>query len=194
MLVFTRPIQNRWQAQVSYVLSKTEGSVNNGGTTGAQQLSIETPEHHPDQPRRPRASRSPARVQGIRGLSDTEGRSCRSTRFIAGPVASLIRHSVASHRARSTGPRASTSGSRSRGAIGSIRCTSSTCDSRRSSTPGYNRFGVYADIENLFNVGTAITAQTRFPSAAISGNAVLFGSPSAVTPARQVTFGARWSF
>ncbi len=41
---------------------------------------------------------------------------------------------------------------------------------------GFNRFGVYADIENLFNAGTAITAQNRYPSAAISGNTVLFGS------------------
>ncbi|MGH9176674.1 MAG: hypothetical protein ACRD1H_20055, partial [Vicinamibacterales bacterium] len=59
---------------------------------------------------------------------------------------------------------------------------------------GFNRFGVYADIENVFNAGTVSSRQTRFPLAAISGNDVLFGWPTAVISARQVTFGARWSF
>jgi hypothetical protein len=34
----------------------------------------------------------------------------------------------------------------------------------------------------------------RFPSASIAGNTVNFGGVTAVTPARQITFGVRWSF
>ncbi len=58
----------------------------------------------------------------------------------------------------------------------------------------FHRFGVYADIENASNSGVVTVRNQRFPSVGISGNTVLFGSPTAVTPARQITFGARWSF
>jgi hypothetical protein len=34
----------------------------------------------------------------------------------------------------------------------------------------------------------------RFPSASIAGDTVNFGGVTAVTPARQITFGVRWSF
>ena len=43
MLVLTRPIQNRWQAQLSYVLSKTEGRVTSGGNAGVSSVQFETP-------------------------------------------------------------------------------------------------------------------------------------------------------
>ena len=43
MLVLTRPFQNRWQAQVSYVLSKTEGRVASGGFSGIQSTQFDTP-------------------------------------------------------------------------------------------------------------------------------------------------------
>jgi hypothetical protein len=59
---------------------------------------------------------------------------------------------------------------------------------------GINRFGVYLDVQNLFNAGTVTARQTRYPNRAISGSTVLFGDPTAVTPARQATVGLRWSF
>jgi hypothetical protein len=57
-----------------------------------------------------------------------------------------------------------------------------------------NRFGIYVDTLNLFNTATVTTRQTRTPSATISGETVLFEAPTAVQLARQVTFGGRWSF
>jgi hypothetical protein len=59
---------------------------------------------------------------------------------------------------------------------------------------GIHRFGVYIDVVNLFNVGTVTSRQTRYPNRGISGFNVLFGDPTAVTPARQGTVGLRWSF
>ena len=53
-----------------------------------------------------------------------------------------------------------------------------------------HRFGLYADMVNLFNTATITGVQTRFPS---SGG-VDFGAPTGVQGARQVTFGARWAF
>jgi hypothetical protein len=63
----------------------------------------------------------------------------------------------------------------------------------------FNRFGIYVDVDNLFNVGTVLTRQTRFPGASITsptGDSVFvdFGGAASVTAARQATFGLRWSF
>jgi len=57
-----------------------------------------------------------------------------------------------------------------------------------------NRFGIYADFVNLFNNDTVLTRQARVPSTTISGETVNFLAPLTVQGARQVTFGARWSF
>jgi hypothetical protein len=57
-----------------------------------------------------------------------------------------------------------------------------------------HRFGVYTDIANLFNTASIFTRQTRVPNTTILGETVLFNAPTAVQTARQVTFGGRWSF
>jgi len=57
-----------------------------------------------------------------------------------------------------------------------------------------HRFGIYADIVNLFNSGAVLTRQARFPSAVIDDETVLYKAPTSVLGARQVTFGARWMF
>ena len=57
-----------------------------------------------------------------------------------------------------------------------------------------HRFGVYADIVNLFNTASITTRQTRVPNTTISGATVLYKAPTGVQGARQVTFGGRWLF
>lgn len=57
-----------------------------------------------------------------------------------------------------------------------------------------HRFGVYADIYNLFNSAAVTTRQSRYPSTTISNATVLYKAPTAIQGARQVTFGARWGF
>jgi hypothetical protein len=57
-----------------------------------------------------------------------------------------------------------------------------------------HRFGVFADITNLFNSDGVTTRQARYPNTTISGATVLFGAPTAILGARQVTFGGRWGF
>ena len=92
------------------------------------------------------------------------------------------------------GPAASTSRSSRREATESIRLHIVDLRLEKVFSAGFNRFGVYADMENLFNVGTAITAQNRFPERDDFGEHRALRLATAVTPARQVTFGARWSF
>lgn len=57
-----------------------------------------------------------------------------------------------------------------------------------------HRFGVYADMVNLMNSSAITARQTRYPNTTISGATVLYGAPTGVQGARQITFGARWSF
>ena len=57
-----------------------------------------------------------------------------------------------------------------------------------------HRFGVYADIANLFNSASVLARQDRYPSTTISGATVLYKAPTDVQNARQVTIGGRWMF
>jgi hypothetical protein len=57
-----------------------------------------------------------------------------------------------------------------------------------------HRFGVFADITNLFNTASVTTRQARYPSTTISDATVLYKAPTAIQLARQVTFGGRWMF
>src|SRR5436190_1365892 len=43
MFVLQRALKNRWQGQVSYVLSKTEGTINNSSQAGLASGQFETP-------------------------------------------------------------------------------------------------------------------------------------------------------
>jgi hypothetical protein len=53
-----------------------------------------------------------------------------------------------------------------------------------------HRFGIYADMTNLFNTATITTRQARVPS---SGG-IDYQAPTVVQGARQITFGGRWAF
>lgn len=57
-----------------------------------------------------------------------------------------------------------------------------------------HRLGIFADMTNLFNNATITAVQTRYPSTTISGNTVLYRAPTRIQAARQVTFGAHWTF
>jgi len=63
---------------------------------------------------------------------------------------------------------------------------------------GTNRLAVYADIQNLFNAGTVIYVQDRYPLLSISGEGtsvdVPFEAPSQIYDPRRLILGARWSF
>ncbi len=57
-----------------------------------------------------------------------------------------------------------------------------------------HRFGVFVDVNNLFNTASITSRQARVPSTTISGETVLYKAPTGVQGARQATFGGRWSF
>jgi hypothetical protein len=53
-----------------------------------------------------------------------------------------------------------------------------------------HRFGVYADMVNLFNTNSVTARQATYPS---SGG-IAYKAPPTIQGARQITFGGRWSF
>ncbi|HET7696753.1 MAG TPA: TonB-dependent receptor [Vicinamibacterales bacterium] len=53
-----------------------------------------------------------------------------------------------------------------------------------------HRFGVYADMVNLFNDNAVTVRQATYPT---SGG-IAYQSPTGIQGARQITFGGRWSF
>jgi hypothetical protein len=59
---------------------------------------------------------------------------------------------------------------------------------------GKNRIALYADITNAFNESTITGVQVRVPDLVIGTETVEFEAPTGVIAPRQATFGARWSF
>jgi hypothetical protein len=199
MLVLSKRYTNRWQAQVSYVLSKAEGNVDN---TSGQQISTSIFEN-------PNLS-----------IVNTDGRSTNDRthefkilgsynipkvdvsvngffRAMSGrPYAAFAQYTtgllnaVTAQRRPFVEPR----GSRRRE-------RDATLDLRfeKNFNFGGDRLGVFMEILNVFNANTITTVQTRVPSSAITyapgeTQDVLFEAPTAVVAPRQIQLAARWSF
>lgn len=193
MFVLERRLANRWQARLSYVLSKTNGTVINSGTAGFASALTETPNS---------------------SLINRDGRvpldRPHEVKLFAGyqvPKAEFSINAYFRHlsgqtytpffRVTATRINWTTSNDIHLEPQGENRIPAlNMLDLRLEKvfTRDVHRFGIYADIENALNGSALLTRNARYPSASIAGNAVLFGGATAVTPARQITFGVRWSF
>jgi hypothetical protein len=199
MFVLQRALKDHWQAQVSYVLSKTEGTVNNSSSAGISSGQFETPNT---------------------ALINTDGASSFDVR---NEFKAFGSYQIPKIDVMASAYFLLTSGTpytgQARFSASSLNWTSSqlvnleapgthrndtlhTVDMRfeKLVNVAANRFGVYADISNLFNTGVVVSHQTRYPSLSltdpVSGESVVvaYGGPRAVNAARQLTFGFRWSF
>ena len=58
------------------------------------------------------------------------------------------------------------------------------------------RIAVYADIQNVFNEGTVLSKNARWPNVAIAGydDPIAFDAPQSLVAPRRFLLGARWSF
>ena len=191
MFVFSRPIENRWQTQISYVLSKTEGRVRSSGS--GQNTQFETPNTIlinrdgpvPIDPRHELKVFFGYQIPKVEVGANMYYRSVSGQtytpfqRFTAGTIGWTTSNDVWIE---------------PQGSYRNDRLNIVDLRLEKVFSSSFNRFGVYMDVENLFDVGTVTTRVDRYPSTAISGNTVLFGDATAVTAARQITFGARWSF
>jgi hypothetical protein len=193
MFVLSRAYANRWQAQVSYVYSKTKGTVTNGSFSGISSGQFETP------------NGILVNSEGLVGFDRTH-----ELKVFAGYQVPKLEISANVYYRMLSGTPWTPFQRVSAGTFnwtGSIDLNLEPRGSRRGETQqimdvrfekvfsvGTNRFGLYLDADNILNQGFVTGIQTRNPSASISGNTVLLGGPTAVNASRQLTFGGRWSF
>lgn len=193
MFVLTRGYANRWQAQVSYVYSKTKGTVTNGAFSGITSNQFHTP------------NLALVNADGLVGFDRTH-----EFKVFAGYTIPRLEISANAYYRYLSGLPWSpfqVVGSSTFNWTNSISLPLEPRGNRRMENQqlmdlrlekmvgiGANRFGLYLDAENLFNAGFMTGVQARNPSATIAGTAVPLGGFTSITAPRQLTFGARWSF
>jgi hypothetical protein len=206
MLVFQRAYKNRWQAQVSYVLSKTTGTVSNGSQTGFASGQFETPNTilvNADGPT-PFDRRHEMKVFAGYQIPVIEVNVSGYWRFLSGwPYTPQARVKASTL----NWTNAVNVNLREQGLLLTDDETNLDLRLEKVFNFGIHRFGVYADIQNVFNQATVLSVQTRYPDRTVSyhnpadadpaklTNVTLpFGSPLTVSAGRQLTLGFRWSF
>jgi len=193
MFVLTRGFADRWQAQVSYVYSKTKGTVTNGTFSGITSSQFQTP------------NLALVNADGLVGFDRKH-----ELKVFAGYQIPKLEISANMYYRYLSGLPWTPFQRVSSGTFnwtGSIDLNLEARGSRRNEAQqlmdlrfekvfqvGANRLGLYLDAENLLNAGFITAVQTRNPSVSISGTSVPLGGATSVTTARQLTFGGRWSF
>jgi hypothetical protein len=202
MFVLSKRYSDRWQAQASYVWSRSEGSINNGSSSIVTTNTWETPNlalvfnEGRVQNDRPHEFKLLGTYQiPVAEVSVSGYFRSLSGRTYAGfeRFGTSVINAPTAYRQPFVEPR------------GSRRLPrQNELDLRleKNFTLGTNRFGIYADIFNITNAGTVTARQTRTPSVDVSvpvpGGTEPFTLPfetvtSLVAP-RRLQIGGRWSF
>jgi hypothetical protein len=206
MAVLTKSYSHRWQSQLSYVWSTTEGNMSSsgastGGATGGN-ATYENP------------SRWLVYGEGLLPLDRTH-----EVKVFAGYQIPFIEVNLnAYYRALSgTTYRGDISVARAiLGTSGSVAIPVEERGARRHDmfhqidlraektfNIDVHRFGLYVDVQNLMNSDIITGRVTRYPSSSVSyfdnsnvqqSATLRFGTPTGIQGARQVTIGGRWSF
>jgi outer membrane receptor protein involved in Fe transport len=215
MFVLSKRLTHRWQGQLSYVLSKTEGTLDNrsfGANTGA-------PFSHLWESPNTAIVNANGLVGGDRRhevklfagyqVPKVEVGINAYYRYLDGlPYTPLVRFSGADRRALGLTVVPSALRTILAEPRGSRRLDPwSLLDLRLEKIfkmgRGRDRLAVYADLANVFNKGTVDDVRTRLSPTTLGTETpatptcpcdVPFEGPLSVVPPRQVTFGARWSF
>jgi len=210
MLIFQRAYKDRWQAQISYVLSRTTGTISNSTYGGISSGQFETP-------------------NTIVGMYDgpTEYNRTHEIKVFVGYQIPKAEISVNAYWAYLSGWPYAAYKSVSKSDSNWSGSVSVNMNERGSSAPdpvtkmgiyqwtdnrshldvrfekvfkfGMHRFGLYGDVQNMLNAAGITTRESRYPNRSLTdyeGNSFTlnFGGPRAMQAAPQVTFGARWSF
>jgi hypothetical protein len=193
MLVLTRSLKDRWQAQVSYVLSKTEGNISNGSESGIASSQFDTPN---------------GILVNAFGAAGYDRR--HEIKMMLGYEIPKIEVAVNAYYLAVSGYNYTPYTSVSKSVTlytGSLSVLLEPRGSRQVPFDkelslrfekvfklGFNKLGFYADISNVFNSGIVTGVVTNVVGTSIQGKLVPFETPTSLIPARQVTLGARWSF
>jgi hypothetical protein len=193
MFVLQKVMSHRWSGQISYVWSRTKGTVNNNGTENQQGAQFQTPNLalvNVDG-RAANDRTHELKTYGSYQVPKIEVSLNAYYRYTSGSTYNPVQRLAGSviNYSANIDLNIEPLGNRRNDGLSLVDLRA-----EKIFKYGIHRFGVYLDVVNLFNVGTVTTRQTRYPSRGISGFNVLFGDPTAVTPARQGTVGLRWSF
>ncbi len=193
MLVLSKALSNRWQAQASYVWSEAKGNVGNTGRAGIGGTTFRNPN---------------TAITNATGFMEND--RTHEVKIFAGYQIPKIEVNVNGFYRAVSGATYTPVQNNSGGSLnwtGSVQVfleprgnqryeTEHNVDLRLEKVFDYDvhRFGVFMDVANLLNAETIIGVQTRVPNRDINGYTVLYQSPTLLAPARQITFGGRWSF
>ena len=193
MFILQKAMGNRWAAQVSYVWSRTKGTIDNSSLQNQWNYNWQTP------------NASLINADGLATMDRThEVKTYLSYqvptievglnayyRIMSGITYTAYQHISASafNYTRAIDVNLVPQGSGRNPTLQLIDLRA-----EKIFNAGVNRFGIYFDVENLFNVGTVTGTQSRYPNRTLIGHTVYFGAPSGITTGRQATLGLRWSF
>jgi hypothetical protein len=198
MFVLDKRFSNRWQGRVSYVYSKAEGILNNtGSSTYGKSSFYETPTNALVNTFGPLTNDRPHEIKvfGSWVVPTVEVNLSGYFNYLSGRTytpfqrfgSSAINFPTSAGRQPFLEPR------------GQRRLDAeSYLDLRieKIFKVGAGRISVYGDIQNVFNEGTIIAANNRWPNVAIAGfdDPIEFEAPQALYQPRRFILGARWSF
>jgi hypothetical protein len=198
--VLERAQKNRWKAQFSWVISKTQGTVSNSTYAGISSSQFETPNG------------------SINDGGPTGYDRRHMVRLFAGYQIPKIEVSINGYFRYESGwpyaPYALVS-KKATGWTGSIYNNLVPHGTEPFFVPGFtqtdlrlekvinygvNRFGFYLDLMNAFNQNSIQGEVGRYPSTSLTNPVtgasatVYLGQPTSQQAARQITLGIRWSF
>jgi hypothetical protein len=208
IVVLSKRFSHRWQAQVSYVLSKAYGSINNNAEAsfgnnsstngGGGSRQFETPNISLVNANGELTNSRRHEVKALLGVQVPVIELGVNAYFrgLSGRPYSLYQQfssSVLSFPPSSQGRRVLL---QPRGAL--RQQAEKILDLRLEKIFKFgarkDRFSLYADITNVLNSSTVDAVQYRAPSLSIGGEDVPFGAATSVVDPRQITLGARWAF
>lgn len=198
MLILERAYKNRWQANFSWTISKTEGTVSNSQSAGVSSGQYETPNGALINADGPTSYDRRHMIKVFAGyqIPKIEVSVNGYFQYGSGYPYSAFARVTGSRLAWSTYNNISIDNR-------SLHKTEaySQADVRLEKvfSVGFHRFGVYVDISNVFNQNTVLSNNGRYPNVGLtdaSGKSfsVDFGGPLTMMTGRQATLGARWSF
>lgn len=198
MLVLDRAYKNRWQAQLSYVISKTTGTVSNSTYAGISSGQFETPNTILVNNDGPTSYDRRHMVKLFAGVTIPKIEVAVNGYWQYGsgyPYAAYVR--VPTSRTAWSGTLNVNVDNRDQHSTDAY----SQLDVRfeKVFNVGFHRFGLYADVANVLNQGSVRSNNTRYPSISLTGSTgnsfpVYFSGPLSQAAGRQITTGARWSF
>jgi hypothetical protein len=199
MFVLQKAYKDRWQGQASWVISKTKGTINNSTYAGISSGQFETPNTAVVNTDGPTAydARHEVKIYASYQIPVVEVQVAGSFKYLSGTPYTAYRRISGSNFAwpNSINVNLQPLGS-------NLNDSQSLTDIRfeKVFNIGFHRFGVYADVSNLFNKGIVTGRLSRYPNQALTDPAtgdsvtVAFGDPQYMNAGRQLTIGGRWSF